>query len=97
MHNAHVSFNKCPIYDGASAKFSTNSHETDNSVHCTGSVMKSHRQWPMAQLLSTEIIQFLAEKNPKIFRIKIYLQKKSAVFLNSFGPLFLLSPVGECI
>ncbi len=28
-------FNKCPIYthDGASAKFSTNSQETDNSVH----------------------------------------------------------------
>ncbi len=39
---AHFSFNKHPIYthDGASAKFSTNSHETDNSallenVHCT--------------------------------------------------------------
>jgi hypothetical protein len=31
---AHFSFNKCPIYthDGASAKFSTNSHETDNTV-----------------------------------------------------------------
>jgi hypothetical protein len=30
----HFSFNKCPIYthDGASAKFSTNSHETDYSV-----------------------------------------------------------------
>ncbi len=30
----HFSFNKCPIYthDGASPKFSTNSHETDNSV-----------------------------------------------------------------
>jgi hypothetical protein len=29
---AHFSFNKCPIYtaDGANAKFSTNSHETDN-------------------------------------------------------------------
>ncbi len=32
---AHFSFNKCPIYnhDGASAKFSTNSHETDNSAY----------------------------------------------------------------
>ena len=32
---AHFSFNKYPIYthDGASAKFSTNSHETDNSVY----------------------------------------------------------------
>ncbi len=31
---AHFSFNKCPIYthDGAGAKFSTNSHETDYSV-----------------------------------------------------------------
>ncbi len=31
---AHFKFNKCPIYthDGASAKFSTNSYETDNSV-----------------------------------------------------------------
>jgi hypothetical protein len=30
----HFSFNKCPIYthDGASAKFSTNSHETDNNA-----------------------------------------------------------------
>ncbi len=32
--SAQFSFNKCPIptHDGASAKFSTNSHETDNSV-----------------------------------------------------------------
>ncbi len=31
---SHFRFNKCSIYihDGASAKFSTNSHETDNSV-----------------------------------------------------------------
>jgi hypothetical protein len=31
---AQFSFNKCPIdtHDGASAKFSTNSHETDNSA-----------------------------------------------------------------
>ncbi len=31
---AHFSFNKYPIYtnDGASAKFSTNSHKTDNRV-----------------------------------------------------------------
>ncbi len=30
----HISFNKCPIYthDGASAKFSPNSQEMDNSV-----------------------------------------------------------------
>jgi hypothetical protein len=31
---AHFSLNKCPIYthDGASAKFSTNSYETDYSA-----------------------------------------------------------------
>jgi hypothetical protein len=31
---AHLRFNKCPIYthDGATAKYRTNSHETDNSV-----------------------------------------------------------------
>ncbi len=31
---AHFRFNKCPIYtqDGASSKYSTNSHETDNSA-----------------------------------------------------------------
>jgi hypothetical protein len=31
----HFSFNKCPIYthDGASAKFSTNSQEMDNSEY----------------------------------------------------------------
>jgi hypothetical protein len=31
---ADFSFNKCPIYthDGASANFSTNSQDTDNSV-----------------------------------------------------------------
>ncbi len=35
---AHVRFNKSPIYthDSASAKFSTNSQETDNSVGLVG-------------------------------------------------------------
>jgi hypothetical protein len=34
VHNAHFSFNKGLMYthDGASAKFSTYSHETENSV-----------------------------------------------------------------
>ncbi len=34
---AHFIFSKCPIYthDGASANFSTNSQETDNSVRIT--------------------------------------------------------------
>ncbi len=33
---AHFGFNKCPFYnhDGASAKFSTNSQETDISAGC---------------------------------------------------------------
>jgi hypothetical protein len=34
LESTHFIFNKCPIYthDGASSKFSTNSHETDYSV-----------------------------------------------------------------
>jgi hypothetical protein len=36
LESTHFIFNKCPIYthdaDGASAKFSTNSHGTDYSV-----------------------------------------------------------------
>ncbi len=34
IESTHFVFNKCPIYthDGASAKFSTNSHETDYSA-----------------------------------------------------------------
>jgi hypothetical protein len=40
LESKHFIFNKCPIYthDGASAKFSTNSHETDFSVCITGQV-----------------------------------------------------------
>jgi hypothetical protein len=36
LESTHFIFNKCPIYtlDGASAKFSTYSHETDYSVLC---------------------------------------------------------------
>jgi hypothetical protein len=36
LKSTHFIFNKCPIYthDGASVKFSTNSHETDYSVVC---------------------------------------------------------------
>jgi hypothetical protein len=40
---AHFSCNKCPIYtlDGASAKFDTNSHGTDNStVECVGILLQ---------------------------------------------------------
>jgi hypothetical protein len=35
LESTNFIFNKCPIYthDGASAKFSTNLQETDNSVH----------------------------------------------------------------
>ncbi len=37
LESMHFIFSKCPIYthDGASAKFSTNSQETDYSVACT--------------------------------------------------------------
>jgi hypothetical protein len=42
MHSS--SFNKCPIYthDSASAKFNTNSHETDNSED---SIPSAHVAW----------------------------------------------------
>jgi hypothetical protein len=41
---AHFSFNKYPIYthDGASAKFSTNSQETDNSAYPPLSFLCEH-------------------------------------------------------
>jgi hypothetical protein len=35
LESMHFIFNKCPIYTSASAKFSTNSHETDYSVGCS--------------------------------------------------------------
>ncbi len=36
LESTHFIFNKCPIYthNGANAKFSTNSHETEYSVGC---------------------------------------------------------------
>ncbi len=48
----HFIFNKCPIYghDCASAKFSTNSHETDYSaapVRATGTVRKRQAVRPV--------------------------------------------------
>ncbi len=55
---AHFSFNKCPIYthDGASAKFSTNSHETDNSVVST---LERHSFWFKSKLpLSVCSVQY---------------------------------------
>ncbi len=41
---AHFSFNKCSIYthDGASAKFNTNSHETDNSALQSSTIPLHH-------------------------------------------------------
>ncbi len=40
----HFSFNKCPFYndDSASVKFSTNSHETDNSVELIRRLITIH-------------------------------------------------------
>ncbi len=45
---AHFIFNKCIIYthDGASAKFSTNSHETDNSELCSSRGEGQKQQLP---------------------------------------------------
>ncbi len=40
LESTHFIFNKCPIYthDGASAKFSTTSHEADYSVITVGGI-----------------------------------------------------------
>ncbi len=44
----HFCFNKHPNYthDGASAKFSTNLHETDNSVVSFASFILVEKNWP---------------------------------------------------
>jgi hypothetical protein len=44
LESTHFLFNKCPIYthDGASAKLSDNSHETDYSVYCTVPLPQKH-------------------------------------------------------
>jgi hypothetical protein len=51
---AQFSFNKCPIYthDGASAKFSTNSHEIVNSVleSCTVYILGQKNQWHLVRV-----------------------------------------------
>ncbi len=49
---AHFSVKKCPIYthDGASAKFSTNSHEADNSE-----VVSESKLQCMFKKLATEV------------------------------------------
>jgi hypothetical protein len=56
---AHFIFNKCPIYthDGASAKFSTNSQETDNSVIVFIFLCYTRREKPLVD----EIIIFETE------------------------------------
>ncbi len=52
LESTHFIFNKCPIYtyDGASGKFSTNSHETDYSVDnqlfiCYEKMQKREKLW----------------------------------------------------
>ncbi len=63
----HFSFNKCPIYthDGASAKFNTNSHETDNSVVLTCIKAIIH----IKPLSFCRVIDNIWEKNYATFQV----------------------------
>ncbi len=84
--NVHFRFNKCPIYthDGASAKFSTNSQEIDNSVD----VFKN----------STRLAENLLVRS--LQRLKIFLKSRYrylTLFNNNVCPvlsLLILSGMG---
>ena len=54
LESTHFIFNKCPIYnhDGASAKFSPNSHETDKSA-CDPHMTSRWRRIPWICRLET--------------------------------------------
>ncbi len=63
---AHFSHNKCPIYthDGASAKFSTNSHETDYSVG-----------WKIDEITKQRVNKKMKKLSERIFLFGFFLQK----------------------
>jgi hypothetical protein len=74
--NAHFSFNKCPIYthDGASAEFSTNSHETDNSVGCCQSFVNFHSSVPLRRVAGTREERGLEKKKSlRVWIFSVYL------------------------
>jgi hypothetical protein len=56
LKSTHFIFKKCPIYthNGANAKFSTNSHETDYSVGTGGKIL-------VMQLLSSSPVEEVLE------------------------------------
>jgi hypothetical protein len=79
LESTHFIFNKCPIYthDGASAKFSTNSYETDNSV------LVEHGTKPVIREISDKggIVHKYGTRGSQI-RIQISILSKKAK--NSF-------------
>jgi hypothetical protein len=87
VHSAHFSFNKGLIYthDGASAKFSTNSHETENSVLYTPC---NNHIYSIYTLYSCRIIEYaedkwLADINDR-FRQSIYLLQELYLIILTF-------------
>ncbi len=68
---AHFSFNKCPIYthDGASAKFTTNSHETDNSVTSQRRVHLRLQPRPSDPEKSKNLVQCVPEPVERVARV----------------------------
>jgi hypothetical protein len=82
LESMHFIFNKCPIYthDGASAKFSTNSHETDYSAgnhNSNSQKLELPRRWPSTAARETWIIQGALRATPR----KNTDEKENQIFL----------------
>jgi hypothetical protein len=82
LESMHFIFNKCPIYthDGASAKFSTNSHETDYSAgnhNSNSQKLELPRWWPSTAARETWIIQGALRATPR----KNTDEKENQIFL----------------
>ncbi len=83
----HFSFNKCPIYthDGASAKFSTNSQEMDNSVgilYCNAGSIHSFSKrilltWRKGQKSPEFTLQEMLSKMYILLTTKFLVEKRS--------------------
>ncbi len=58
LESTHFLFNKCPIYthDGASAKLSDNSHETDYSEYCTVPLPQKHTNPPKSEIQRRSVV-----------------------------------------
>jgi hypothetical protein len=96
LESRHFIFNKCPIYihDGANAKFSTNSHETDYSVVMRIEKLPENGKSSLVELMCasqnvtgyTKCLLFIRE----VFILAIYIKKGARPGKNLFK-IFLLS------